>query len=148
MTLAAFKRHLAAHRDLQLRFRLPDGEQVPPHAHVTEVTRIEKQILDCGGVLQSETRVQLQLWLAKDFWHRLTAGQLLAILEKAGPLHLSDDLEVDIEHDAGLLSQFPLESIATTADTLVCQLRPRHSACRAQQRKAAKGSFLRRMLGK
>ena len=49
MTLSEFRDQLAAHPDAILRFLLPDGTAVPSHAHVTEVARVDKHFVDCGG---------------------------------------------------------------------------------------------------
>lgn len=132
MKLSEFKAALAAHPDLNLRFVLPDGARVPAHAHVTEVARIEKRFVDCGGTLRNDAFCRLQTWVADDFHHRLNAGKLLGILTKATKILGPDDLEVDIEHEAGWISQFPLASCETEGTELVLKLTARHTACLAE----------------
>src|SRR5882757_9725532 len=110
MKLADLKNHLSTNPGANLRFVLPNGNSVPAHAHVTEVARIDKRFVDCGGTLRNDSWCRLQTWFADDTDHRLTAGKLLKILDKAKPFLASDDLEVDVEHEAGYISQFPLES--------------------------------------
>ena len=39
--------------DSSLRFALPSGDLVPDHFHVTEVGRIDKAFIDCGGTRRS-----------------------------------------------------------------------------------------------
>jgi len=133
MTLAEFKSSLSKHPDLTLRFQLPNGGFIPAHAHVTEVARVEKQFIDCGGTCRTETACRLQLWVAKDFWHRFKAGKLLAILNKAESVLGSDDLQLDVEYDAGVITQAPLEAINVMEDELVLTLKPRHTACLAKE---------------
>jgi len=41
----------------ELRFKLPDGEYVASHFHVTEVGQINKSFIDCGGVIRNEKSV-------------------------------------------------------------------------------------------
>lgn len=134
MKLTEFKAALAQHADLSLRFLLPDGTAVPGHAHVTEVARIDKRFVDCGGTLRTDTMCRLQIWVADDLHHRLTAGKLLKILSKAGPVLQSEDLAVDVEYEAGWISQFPLESIEARSGELVFRLTERHTACLAEDK--------------
>ena len=84
MKLNELKAALARHPETTLRFILPNGEAVPAHAHVTEVARIEKRFIDCGGTLRNDLMCRLQTWTANDYEHRLMAGKLLGILNKAG----------------------------------------------------------------
>ena len=36
-----------------VNFRLPSGEHLPAHFHVTEVGLVSKHFIDCGGVLRA-----------------------------------------------------------------------------------------------
>jgi hypothetical protein len=112
MKLNELKAVLARHPETTLRFVLPNGESVPAHAHVTEVARVEKRFIDCGGTLRSDLMCRLQTWTANDYEHRLTAGKLLGILNKAGSFLAPGDMEVDVEHEVQFISQFPLDSVA------------------------------------
>ena len=53
-----------------IAFQLPNGELVQPHFHVTEVGKISKNFIDCGGTIRKEQVVNFQLWNANDFEHR------------------------------------------------------------------------------
>jgi hypothetical protein len=55
-----------------VEFQLENGTFVPKHFHVTEVGMINKNFIDCGGVIRSEKVVNFQLWNADDFEHRLS----------------------------------------------------------------------------
>jgi hypothetical protein len=83
------------------RIVLPTGSKAPPHAHVTEVAPIEKKFIDCGGTFRTDSVCRLQTWFADDTNHRLTAGKLLAILDKSASFLKSDGLEVEVEHETG-----------------------------------------------
>ena len=126
------KMALGEHRDCTLRFILPNGVAVPEHAHVTEVARIDKRFVDCGGKLRADAVCRLQTWVADDVHHRLVAGKLLGILDQAAGILQSEELEVDIEHEAGWISQFPVESVSAVNGELVLRLTARHTACLAE----------------
>ena len=49
MTLSELKSLLAAHPQRAFRLLLPDGDPVPVSFHITEVGRVHKSFLDCGG---------------------------------------------------------------------------------------------------
>ena len=134
MKLVELKKNLAQHPEANLRFILPNGDSVPAHAHVTEVARIDKRFVDCGGTLRNESFCRLQTWFSDYLHHRLTAGKLLKILEKAGSFLATDELEVDVEHEVGFISQFPLESAVAAQNELVLRLTERHTACLAEDK--------------
>lgn len=134
MKLTELKAALAARPSAELRFQLPNGEAVPAHAHVTEVARIDKRFIDCGGTLRTDRLCRLQTWVAHDLDHRLHAEKLLKILQKAAPVLETDDLEVDIEYQAGFISQFPLAEIRFEQGSLLFVLTERHTACLAEDK--------------
>lgn len=134
MKLSELKTSLARHSELNLRFMLPTGMAIPEHAHVTEVARLDKRFVDCGGTLRTDSFCRLQTWVADDRHHRLTAGKLLAILDKAGPVLLAEDLDVDVEHELGVISQFPIASVEAAHGELVVRLASRHTACLAEDK--------------
>jgi hypothetical protein len=134
MKISELKNHLSRQPAANVRFLLPNGNSVPAHAHVTEVARIDKQFVDCGGTLRNDSLCRLQTWFADDVDHRLTAGKLLKILDKAKSFLVSDDLDVDVEHEVQFISQFPLESIAVSQDEIIFHLGTRHTACLAMDK--------------
>jgi len=134
MKLNELKAALARHPEATLRFVLPNGETVPAHAHVTEVARIEKRFIDCGGTLHNDLMCRLQTWTANDYEHRLTAKKLLGILNKAGSFLATGDMEVDVEHEVQFVSQFPLDSVEFDGTQLLLKLTERHTACLAMDK--------------
>lgn len=131
MKLAEFKNELSKHPGANLRFILPNGEAIPAHAHVTEVARIDKRFIDCGGTLRNDAHCRLQTWFSDDLDHRLTAGKLVKILDLATPILGTDDLDIDVEHEVGFISQFPIESLETSEKEIIIHLTERHTACLA-----------------
>jgi len=132
--IAEFKKTLSENSCRNIRFILPTGTKAPPHVHVTEVALIEKKFIDCGGTFRTDSLCRLQTWFADDTDHRLTAGKLLAILEKSTSFLGSSDLEVDVEHEAPFVSQFPIEKIETDGEALTIHLGVKHTACLAEDR--------------
>ena len=79
-------------------FQLPNGELVPKHFHVTEVGKITKHFIDCGGVVRNEEVVNFQLWNANDYDHRLHPEKLLNIIELSEKILNIEDLEIEVEY--------------------------------------------------
>jgi hypothetical protein len=79
-------------------FQLPNGELVPKHFHVTEVGKITKRFIDCGGVVRNEEVVNFQLWNANDYDHRLHPEKLLNIIELSEKILNIEDLEIEVEY--------------------------------------------------
>lgn len=134
MKIIELKEQLRESPAATVRFLLPTGDTIPAHAHVTEVARIDKRFIDCGGTLRNDSICRLQTWFSDDIGHRLTAGKLLKILEMAGPILMADDLEVDVEHEVGFITQFPLESVGIVENDLVLRLTERRTACLAMEK--------------
>ena len=134
MKLHELKIVLAQNPAARVRFQLPDGDFVPAHSHVTEVARIDKRFIDCGGTLRTESLCRLQTWFSNDVEHRLTAEKLAKILTKAESVLLTDELEVDVEHEAGHITQFPLVAVEVANDEVIFRLTERHTACLAMDK--------------
>ena len=134
MKLPELKAILSKAPEALVRFQLPAGEFIPAHAHVTEVARIDKRFIDCGGTLRTNAYCRLQTWFADDVEHRLTAGKLVQIFSKAANVLLTDDLDVDVEHEVGYITQFPLGSAEVINGEIIFRLTERHTACLAMDK--------------
>lgn len=93
-------------------FRLPNGEQVPSHFHVTEVGSIKKHFIDCGGTIRQEESINFQLWSSDDFDHRLAPYKLKSIVELS-ERHLNlGDHEIEVEYQGeGSIEKFGLDVV-------------------------------------
>ena len=132
MKLSEFKSCLQRSPDHALRFVLPDGGLVEAHAHITEVGRVEKSFIDCGGTIRHTAHCCLQAWVADDTDHRLAPGSLASIIDKAGPVLGDQDLEVEIEYQDGLISQFPVVSATHSEEALLFHLTTKNTDCLAK----------------
>lgn len=132
MKISEFRGQLTLHSEKHLRFLLPDGGFIPLHAHITEVGRVDKVFLDCGGTQRRTSACLLQAWVADDTDHRIAAGKLAAILDLAAPLLGSDDLEVEVEYQENWISQFPIVRAIATEEVLTFQLDFKNTDCLAK----------------
>ena len=92
-----------------ISFQLPDGELVPNHFHVTEVGKITKHFIDCGGTERNEEVVNFQLWNANDYDHQLHPEKLLNIIELSENRLKIGDLDIEVEYQANTIGKFGLD---------------------------------------
>jgi len=76
MTVSQLKAALAAAPDLPLTVVWTDGEAIEPHFHATEVGRVQKDCVDCGGTVRRLVTCLLQTWMGHDVDHRITGRKL------------------------------------------------------------------------
>ncbi|TYZ07266.1 hypothetical protein FY528_15735 [Hymenobacter lutimineralis] len=110
-----------------VNFRLPTGEYLPAHFHVTEVGLVSKHFIDCGGVERRETVANFQLWEAGDYDHRLAPQKFLHILDLSQRILGSEDLEIEVEYQQATIGKFGL-----TRDGNDFVLTQKQTACLAQ----------------
>ncbi len=92
-----------------IAFQLPDGSLVPAHFHVTEVGKINKQFIDCGGTLREESVINFQLWNENDYDHRLHPEKLVHIIELSEKkLGLTDE-EIEVEYQGTTIGKYALD---------------------------------------
>lgn len=92
-----------------IAFQLPNGELVPNHFHVTEVGKITKHFIDCGGTVRNEEVVNFQLWNANDYDHRLHPEKLVHIIELSQKTLDIGNLEVEVEYQGQTIEKFALD---------------------------------------
>ena len=107
MTLYQLKEQLQ--QQTALAFELPNGSLVPNHVHVTEVGKVTKHFIDCGGVIRKEEVVNLQLWEADDYDHRLHPKKMLQILTLSEKAFNLQDLEIEVEYQGITIQKFGLD---------------------------------------
>lgn len=131
MQLSELIEQLTQHPDAGLAFILPDGSEVAQHFHVTEVGRVRKDFIDCGGTVRRTDACVLQVWVASDVEHRLSAGKLAKIIGLAKEILGNDDLPVEIEYDVRVITQFAVESFESSDGQITLRLAGKHTACLA-----------------
>jgi hypothetical protein len=140
MTVKEFRAALAAHPGAKMHWMLPDKSFVPAHYHITEVGRVRKDFIDCGGTIRSAASCLLQIWVENDTDHRLETTKLAAIMEIAGRVLERDDLPVEVEYEAGTISQYPVGGVEVTPAGLLFYLGTKHTACLAPEKCGVGGS--------
>ncbi len=135
MTLSEFKSLLQDNRGRLFQVALPTGDPVPISFHITEVGRVEKTFLDCGGTLRNRSTIQLQVWVGPDEDHRIQAGKMADILERSGQVVPDDTLPLEMEYEMenGFVSQFPVADFAVSDEAVVLHLGVRHTQCLAPE---------------
>ncbi|MDY0781143.1 DUF6428 family protein [Tenacibaculum sp. IB213877] len=106
MKLSEIKNHL---KDLQtIAFELPNGSLVPEHFHVTEVGKVSKHFIDCGGTIRKEEVINFQLWDADDYNHRLHPEKLIHIIELSEKTLDLEDSEIEVEYQGQTIGKYGL----------------------------------------
>jgi hypothetical protein len=134
MNIREFREALARSAGATIHFMLPDGEFVPAHFHITEVGRVRKDFIDCGGTVRQTTSCLFQVWVADDVEHRLNTSKLAQIVSVATPLLGADDLPVEVEYESGAISQYPVSAVEFTPAGLLFHLGSKHTACLAPEK--------------
>lgn len=108
MTINEIKNEL---KKLQtLKFALPDGGFVPAHFHITEVGKVTKDFIDCGGKRRTEEEACFQLWQEEADDHRLAPEKLIKIIESSQEQIGLGNLPITVEYQgANTISKFGLE---------------------------------------
>ena len=110
-----------------LKFVLENGTPVPVHFHVTEVGKVHKNFIDCGGVVRNEYTVNFQLWNADDTDHRLEPVKLLNIIKLSEEKLGLTDGDIEVEYQGATIGKYGLD---INGDTFL--LTPTQTACLAQ----------------
>ncbi len=133
MNLSELKSLLAEYPERYFRLKLPDDSPVPVSFHVTEIGRVDKTFIDCGGTLRSSSTCLLQVWVGEDFEHRIETRKLAGILEKGKSLLPDELIPVEIEYEDRVISQYTIQSHDLTEDAVVLRLAHKHTECLAPE---------------
>ena len=111
----------------KIAFQLPDASFVPAHFHVTEIGKVTKHFIDCGGVVRTEEKANFQLWNALDYDHRLHPEKLLNIIALSEKVLGLNNEEIEVEYQAATIGKYNLEYDGTNF-----QLVPTFTDCLAK----------------
>src|ERR1017187_2734529 len=124
---------LARNKEKNVYFILPGYATIPIHFHLTELGRVQKDFIDCGGNVRQVVTCTLQLWVADDTDHRLTADKFYKII-LAGAKLISGDLQVEVEYQQESLTVFKLDHVHVQDNSIEIYLAPKLTACLAPDR--------------
>lgn len=122
MKLSAFTQQLAGHASHPVGFVFDDGEMIPQHFHLSEIGYITKNFVDGTGSIRKVELVQLQVWLGDDEPCPLTGAELAQLLDVAKHQLPSGDLDVEVEYEGCVISQYAVEAALDTGTKLLFQL--------------------------
>jgi len=137
MTLHNLQETLEKHPSRSPRFVLPDGTYIPAHAHVTEISHVVRNFIDCGGMIGKEEKIVLQAHVGDDKEHRLRADRFAKILQLGTRVIPSMELHVDVEYDCCVVAQYPIAGVRSEEDYLDLMLQRGRTQCRARERRKA-----------
>ena len=133
MTLTELQSLLSDNPPAALRIVLPTGAEVPAHFHITEVGHVRKTFIDCGGTVRDLSTCLLQVWVEKDFDHRLDSKKLLKILQMSEKIMPNGDLPVEFEYEGEAVSQYPLDFAFAGNGEILLNLGVKHTDCLAKE---------------
>jgi hypothetical protein len=111
----------------------PDGDPIEAHFHVTEVGRVQRDFVDCGGTVRRTVTCLLQTWVGEDVDHRITGRKLLKAFAHAAPVLGAEDLPVELEYEACNVIQFTVTAVEREAQRLLVRLGGKHTDCLAKE---------------
>jgi hypothetical protein len=134
-TLKAFLEVLKSNPDLPVTFIFPDKRTaVPPHFHLTEVGKLNKKFVDCGGEQHECTCCSLQLWVKDDYDHRLDSKKFSEIVERSLQLFHCTEVPLVVEWDVGTTALFKVEDVQIQQNNIFVLLEPKNTDCLAKEK--------------
>jgi|SaaInlV_165m_DNA_1040744.scaffolds.fasta_scaffold53284_2 hypothetical protein len=130
VTVKQLVEFLEEDEDKPLRIKLPSGD-VPKNFHVTEVGRVCRKFIDCGGTVREWESCLIQVWVACDVDHRLESKKLLKIIKMADESIGLDDLLVSFEYGEEVASNYNLAILEKDEHGLVFVLMNKVITCLA-----------------
>jgi hypothetical protein len=132
MDFQSLKTTLANPQATELIFVLDSGEQLASHYHVTEVGKVVKDFVDCGGVRRTSETCVLQTLVAGDTEHRLAPAKFLKILQLSADLGIGEQTEVEVEIQGQTIETYAIAQATSEGSRLVFHLAAKQTACLAE----------------
>jgi hypothetical protein len=133
MKLAHFKALLNSNPEKLFALQLPGDKAVPQAFHITEVGFVSKTFIDCGGKVHTNQTCQLQAWIGPDVDHRIEAGKMASILDKATAIVPNDFLDLEVEYEDEVISQYTVEGADVSNEAVTLRLANKHTDCLAKE---------------
>ena len=131
MQLRNFLNLLENNINSKLRFILPNGTYVKEHFHVTEVGKITKEFIDCGGTTRNKQTCLLQLWIANDEEHRVNAAKLHSIFNLAKHIYMDDKTPLEVQYGSEQAITYDVESCVVSENYIDITLKGQKTDCLA-----------------
>lgn len=131
MRLGNFIKLLENNKNCQIRFKLPDGNFIEEHFHVTEIGKITKEFIDCGGTNRNKQTCLLQLWTANDEEHRVNASKLHSIFSLAKHIYMDDKTPLEVQYGTEQAVIYDVESCGLNENYIDVVLKGQKTDCLA-----------------
>lgn len=131
MNLQNLKTALAENPDQPIAIKFADGSSLAPHFHITEIGKVTKDFVDCGGTRRQTQSCMLQTLVADDTDHRLVTTKLAGITQMSDVLELDGSVEVEAEVQTDTIAIYSVESAGPENGTFVFKLAAKNTACLA-----------------
>lgn len=131
MNLNELTQALSENADKALEIQFDSGNKVAAHFHVTEIGKVTKDFVDCGGIRRTTVSCVMQTLVAEDVDHRLKSDKLAMILEKSSVLELDGELPVEFEIQTDTIGVYELTAAKLVDATIRLTVAPKHTACLA-----------------
>ncbi len=131
MNLQQFKQTLADNPELEIQLKFASGDSMAPHFHITEIGKVTKDFVDCGGTRRVTEACVLQTLVANDTDHRLTSDKLSAIFARTDDLGFEGYFPVEAEVQVDTIAIYLISSGKNEDGKLVFELTPKNTACLA-----------------
>jgi hypothetical protein len=139
MTIKDLCRALEGNPGEKMHWMLPDKSFVPTY-HITEVGKLQKDFIDCGGTVRSTTACLLPIWVAQGLDHQLETTKLVSIMRNPEPLLGPDELPVEVKYEEAVISHYPIGGIEATPAGQLFYLGTKHTACLALEKCGVDGT--------
>ena len=133
MNVQQLKAALAANKDQPVTMKLANGSKLAPHFHITEVGKVIKDFVDCGGTRRQTQTCMLQTWVANDTEHRLDTTKLASIMAMTSSLDMDESFEVEAEVQTDTIAIYSIENAQSENGTFVFHLVSKSTACLAPE---------------
>lgn len=132
MKLNELKELLENNPNKRFLLNLPNGREIPQSFHVTEVGFVSKSFIDCCGKKHSVETCQLQVWIGSDADHRMETDKLKKILQISSSVLPNDLLDVEVEYEDHVISQYPISNAVVSETSVTLHLTTKHTDCLAK----------------
>ena len=132
LTISRLCSALESAPELPITVLWTDGEPIEAHFHVTEVGRVRKDFVDCGGTVRRVESCLLQTWVGDDVDHRITAGKLLKAFGAAEAVLGLEDLPVELEYQSCNVVQVRVVGVAREPAGWVIRVGKKQTDCLAR----------------
>jgi len=140
-----FRDTLQKHPGLDLQFQYAEGKLVDAGYHITEIKQAPITSVDCGGVRNAWTEIIVQLWVPENAGQQQAmkvkkALSIVEIVEKMLPLNPNGTVKIEFGNSEFDTRQMFPNSVITSGENLVVDLRPDTVQCKAISRGGSCGT--------